>query len=111
MNVLIRWFVNALSLYIVSNIVTGIQVKDFTTSLIAALIIGLVNALIKPLLLLLTLPINILTLGLFTFILNAGLLILASKLTPGFVIENFWAALIGSILLTLVSTILYSLIS
>jgi putative membrane protein len=111
MNLLIRWFVNALSLYIVSKVVTGIHVKDFTTSLVAALIIGLINALIKPVLLLLTLPINILTLGLFTFILNAGLLLLAGRITPGFIVDGFWSALVGSILLSLISTILFSLIS
>lgn len=111
MNVLIRWFVNALSLYIVSRIVTGIAVRDFTTALVAALIIGLINALIKPVLVLLTLPINILTLGLFTFIINAGLLLLAGRITPGFVVDGFWSALIGSILLSLVSTVLFSLIS
>ena len=111
MNVLIRWFVNALSLYIVSKIVPGIAVKDFTTSLVASVIIGLINTLIKPVLLFFTLPINILTLGLFTFIVNAGLLLLAGNLISGFSVSNFWSALIGSILLSLVSTVLFSLIS
>ena len=111
MNVLIRWFVNALSLFIVSKIVTGIEVKDFTTALIASLIIGLINTLIKPVLLLLTLPINILTLGLFTFIINAVLLLLAGNVISGFIVQNFWSAFIGSILLSLVSTVLFSLLS
>lgn len=102
---------NALSLYIVSNIVSGIHVKDFSTSLVASLIIGLINALIKPILILLTLPINILTLGLFTFILNACMLLLAGRVTPGFVVDGFGSALIGSILLSLVSTILFTIIS
>ena len=111
MNVLIRWFVNALSLFIVSKIVTGIEVKDFTTALVASIIIGLINTLIKPVLLLLTLPINILTLGLFTFIINAILLLMAGNLISGFIVVNFWSALVGSILLSLVSTVLFSLIS
>jgi len=111
MNILIRWFVNALSLYIVSKIVTGITVKDFPTALVASIVIGLINALIKPILLLLTLPINILTLGLFTFILNGFLLYIAGHVIPGFSIDGLWSAVIGSILLSIVSTVLFSLIS
>jgi len=111
MNLLIRWFVNALSLYLVSKVVTGIQIESFSTALIAAIVIGFINTLVKPFLLLLTLPINVLTLGLFTFLLNAGLLLLASSLTPGFIVDGFMSALIGSILLSVVSTVLFSLIS
>ena len=111
MNVLIRWFVNGLSLYIVSKIVTGIEVADFTTSLVAALVIGLVNTFIKPILSLFALPITVLTLGLFTFIINALMLLLASRIVPGFIVHDFWSALVGSILLSLVSTVLFSLIS
>ncbi len=108
---IIRWFINALSLYIVSNIVQGIRLENFSTALVAAVIIGLVNALVKPILSLLTLPITILTLGLFSFLVNAALLMLASKLTPGFIVADFGSALVGSILLSVISTLLYSLVS
>ncbi|MBI3577723.1 phage holin family protein [Candidatus Gottesmanbacteria bacterium] len=106
-NLIIHWVLNGLALFIVSRILPGIVVKDFGTALIAALVIGLVNALVRPVLLLLTLPINILTLGLFTFVLNALMLLLAGSITPGFAVDGFWTALIGSILLSLVATILH----
>lgn len=111
MSLIIRWFINALSLFIVSRIVPGVELSDFGAALIAVIIIGLVNAFIKPILVLLTLPVNILTLGLFTFVLNAVMLMLAGSLAPGFKVDGFVPALLGSILLTIVSTLLFSLVS
>lgn len=105
-----NWFINALALYIVSIILDGIYIKDFITALAAVIIIGLVNALIKPILVILTIPITLLSLGLFTFILNALMLILASSITPGFEVRGFWTAIVGSILLSIVSTVLHSLV-
>lgn len=105
-----EWFLNGLGLYIVSRILPGITLTDFGSALIAVVIIGLVNALVKPILILLTLPITILTLGLFTFIINALLLMLASSLTPGFHIDGFGTALIGSILLSLINILLHSFV-
>lgn len=105
-----NWFLNALALYIVSKLVGGIEVLDFGSALIAVIVIGLVNAFMKPLFLLLTLPINILSLGLFTFVINALLLLLSSSLTPGFQVHGFGAALIGSVLLSVVSVLLHSLV-
>src|SRR5258706_3081678 len=107
---IITWVLNALALYIVAKILPGIHLADFGSALVAAIIIGLVNALIKPVLLLLTLPISILTLGLFALIINAAMLLLASAISPGFKIDGFWWAFLGSILLSLVSTILHSLV-
>lgn len=104
-----NWVLNALALFIVSKILSGIYVANFATALIAALVIGLVNALVKPILLFLTLPITILTLGLFTFVINALLLLLAGAITPGFRVDGFGTALVGSILLSLISTILHTL--
>ncbi len=109
-NILVRWFINAVALFIVSRILTGFIVDDFVAALVAVLIIGFVNALIKPILSLLTLPINILTLGLFSFILNALMLLLASSITPGFHIDGFGTALLGSILLSIVTMLLQSLV-
>ncbi len=110
MRMLIRWVLNALSLYIVAHVIPGIRLTDFGAALIAVIIIGLVNALLKPLLLILTLPINLLTLGLFTFIINAGLLKLAASISPDFQVDTWGPAIIGSILLSIVSTILHSLV-
>lgn len=110
MKLIANWILNALALVLVSRIITGIRLHNFWSALIAVVVIGLINALIKPILLLLTLPITILTLGLFTFVINALLLMLAGHLTPGFTVDSFGTALIGSILFSLISTILRSLV-
>ena len=107
---LANWVLNAFALFIVSKIIPGIQLRDFWSALIAVVVIGLVNTLIKPLLVLLTLPITFLTLGLFTFVINAGMLLLATKFTPGFTVDGFWTALVGSVLLSLISTLLHGLV-
>lgn len=104
------WLLHALALYIVALIVPGIQLEGFGTALLAVIIIGLLNALVKPILILLTLPINILTLGLFTFIINAVLLLLAGAIVPGFHVDGLGAALLGSILLSLVTAIFHGLV-
>ena len=107
---IVRWVLNALALYIVAKIVPGIHLLDFGSALIAVIVIALVNALIKPFLFLLTLPVTIVTFGLFALVLNALMLMLASALTPGFKIDGFGTALLGSILLSIVTTIFHSLI-
>lgn len=101
---------SAIALYIVSRLVPGIILGSFTAALVAVLIIGLINALLKPILMLLTLPVTILTLGLFTFIVNALLFLLAGSVTTGFQVHGFGAALIGSILFSVVSTLLHALV-
>jgi putative membrane protein len=110
MGLLIRWLVNAIALYIVAYLVPGVHLANFWTALVAVVVIGLINALVKPILLLLTLPINILTLGLFTFVLNAILLLLAAYVIPGFTIDGFLTAFVASILLSIISTILHTLV-
>jgi putative membrane protein len=106
-----NWILNALALYIVSRMITGISIPDFTTALWAIVIISLINILLKPLLILLTLPINIITLGLFTLIVNAILFSIAANFTPGFSINGFGSALLGSILYSFVSSVLRSLVN
>lgn len=108
--VIANWIINALALYVVSKILPGIALVDFWSAMVAVVVIGLVNALVKPLFLLLTLPLNLLTLGLFTFIINALMLWLASNFTPGFKVDGFGTALLGSILLSVVSTLLHALV-
>lgn len=105
-----QWFLSALALYIVSTIVPGIHIVSFSSALVAVLIIGFVNMLIKPILFLLTLPITLLTLGLFSLVLNALMLMLAGSVTSGFRVDGFGAAFVGSILLSIVSMILHSFV-
>ncbi len=110
LKILANWVVNAFALFLVSRIVQGVHLADFKSAMIAVAVIGLINALIKPVLLLLTLPITILTLGLFTFVINAILFMFAGSLLSGFTVEGFGSAFIGSIVLTIISTLLHSLV-
>ncbi len=102
-SLLITWLVSALALLIVAYIIPGIRVDSFTTALIAALVIGLVNATIGFILKILTLPLTIVTLGLFLLVINALMLMLAAKVVKGFEVSGFLSALVGSILLSLVT--------
>ncbi len=104
---MIRWLVNAVSLLIVAHFVPGFKVADFVTALIAALVFGLVNATLGTVLKILTFPLTILTLGLFLIVINALMLKLAAYIVPGFVVANWTAALLGAILLTLISGFLH----
>lgn len=108
--IIANWILTALALYIVTRILPGFQVDDFGSALVAVIVIGLVNALVKPLFIILTLPATILTLGLFLLVINALMLMLASSFTPGFRVDGFGTALIGSILLSLITAILQSLV-
>ena len=103
----LTWIVAAVSLIITANIVPGMAVGSFPAAMLAAVVIGLVNAVVKPIITLLTLPLSILTLGLFLFVVNAISLSLASWLAGafsiGFVVDGFWPALFGSIVLSFVS--------
>lgn len=110
LKILANWVVNAFALFLVSRIVQGVHLADFKSAMIAVAVIGLINALIKPVLLLLTLPITILTLGLFTFVINAILFMFAGSILNGFTVEGFGSAFIGSIVLTIISTLLHSLV-
>jgi len=91
----VRWLVSAIALYLTSLIVRGIEVHGVASLLFAALTIGILNALVRPVILLLTLPLNILTLGLFTLVVNAAMLWMASAVVVGFEVRGFWAALGG----------------
>lgn len=112
MRLLLRWVINALALLLITKIVAGVHVDTFYAALIAALVIGLLNAIVRPVLILLTLPVNIVTLGLFTFVINAGLVWLTQTMVKGFDIEGFLPALMAALILWAVSTltnwILYS---
>jgi putative membrane protein len=99
----LRWFLSALSVFAAAYLVPGVRVSGIWAALIAALVIGLVNALIRPILLVLTLPINIVTLGLFTLVVNALMFWLASSVVKGFDVADFKAAFLGALVFWLVS--------
>jgi len=97
----IRWVVSAVALYLTSLVVRGIEVQGIGSLFFAAASIGILNAVVRPLILLLTLPLNIVTLGLFTLVVNAAMLKLASEVVRGFEVHGFWSALGGWLLLSL----------
>ena len=107
---LVRWLVNALAIFIVANIVKGIEISSMPLALVIALVLGVINAFLRPLIILITLPINILTLGLLTLFINGALFYLVSKIVKGFVITGFWPAFWGYILFSVISFLLSLLI-
>ena len=102
----LRWVLNAFALWVVSEIVPGIHAYGVFATLVAALVLGILNALVRPVVLLLTLPINLLTLGLFTFVINGLMLEMTSSIVKGFSVDGFGAALVGALVLSLVSFVL-----
>jgi putative membrane protein len=103
LKLVLRVLIGALGLYLASELLDGIAINNLTTLLIAAVVLGIVNAIVRPVLFLLTLPLTILTLGLFLLVINAAMLGLTAYLLPGFSIDGFVSALIGSIIITVVS--------
>ena len=103
---LLRWALNAFALWVVSVLVPGIHAEGVFATFVAAFVLGILNALVRPVLLLLTLPINLLTLGLFTFVINALMLEMTAALVHGFTVDGFGAALIGALVLSVVSFVL-----
>ena len=101
MQLFIRWLCYALALIFTSWVVPGIEVSSFLNAMFLVVIIALINTFVKPVLQIITLPVNILTLGLFTLVINALLFMLAGYITPGFEVEGFLSALIGSVILSL----------
>ena len=111
MRLLLNWVVSALAVWIVAHIVPGFEVHGATTALLAALVIGLVNATVGALLKLITLPLTILTLGIFWIVINALMLKLAAAFVPGFEIHGFLAAFLGAIVLSVVNMVLRHLVT
>jgi len=108
---LIRWLILTLAITVASYLMDGIHVSGFLSALGAAAILGILNAFFRPILLILTLPINVLTLGLFTFVINALLLKMVSGVISGFQVHGFWPAVFGSLVISLVSWLLSSFVS
>jgi putative membrane protein len=110
MRLLLTWILNALALLALPWLFNSIHVADFTTALVAALVLGLINTLIRPLLVLLTLPATLLTLGLFIFVINGLLFWFVGSFIKGFTVDGFWAGVFGAIVYSVISWALSSLI-
>jgi len=111
MRILLVWFLNALALWLVTQFVPGVRIADPVHALIAALVLGLANTLVKPLLVILTLPITILTLGLFLLVINGVLFWAVGNFLPGFHVDSFWHGLFGALLYSVLAWALSKLLS
>ena len=109
MRLVLLWTLNAVALLAVAYLLPSIHVASFGAAMIAAVLLGLANTVLRPLLLLLTLPVTLLTLGLFIFVINGLMFWLAGSMIEGFTVDSFWSAVLGSLLYSLVSWVLSSL--
>jgi putative membrane protein len=107
----LRWSINLLALVIAGAVIPGIRIPSLQMGIVAAGILGIVNAVIRPVVLILTLPINLLTLGLFTLVINAAMLKLVAELVPGFTIDSFGAAFFGALLISIISWVVNVFVS
>ena len=108
MKILAKWLLSAVALLAVSQLYSGVEVQSFSSALVAALVIGLLNTIVRPILVILTLPVTVLTLGLFLFVINALLFWWAANLLAGFQVQGFGAALLGSLMYTLIGVVIES---
>ena len=102
----IRWLISAFGIWVADWLVEGIHVESFWYAILAAIVIGLINAVLKPILMLISLPFILLTLGLFLVVINAVLLLVAGDIIPGFSVDGFWPAVWGSLIMSVISWIL-----
>ena len=110
-NIIVHWIISAISLVVVAYLIPGIRVDGIGPALIAPIVIGLVNATVGFILKIVTLPITILSLGIFLLIINALMLMLAAYLVPGFAVDGFWSAFFGAIVMSVVGMVLRSLLT
>lgn len=110
MNFILKVLVTALIAYLLQNILTGVRIEDIKTAVLFALVLALLNSIVKPILVILTIPVTMVTLGLFLLVINAFLVLVAAHLFKGVYVDGFWWALAFSILLSIGSSILYSLV-
>lgn len=109
MNLIIRLLLNALAVFVLANILNGVDVDGYVGAIIVAAVLSILNILVKPVLVILTLPVTILTLGLFLLVINALIILLADKLIDGFSVDGIWDAILFSILLSLLQSLLQSI--
>ena len=110
LRILIGWAINAAALMALPYLLSSVHIKSFGTALVVALVIGLLNTFVRPVLFILTLPINLLTLGLFTFILNGLMFWIASRFVEGFTVDGFWWAVLAAIIYSIISWAISSLL-
>ena len=108
MKLIVKWLLSAAALLLVAYVYSGVEVKTFTAALIAAFVIGLLNTILRPLLVLLTLPVTVLTLGLFLFVINALMFWMAASVLDGFAVRSFGAALLGSLIYSVMGMVIDS---
>ena len=108
MKLIVKWLLSAVALLAVAHLYSGVQVRDFTSALIAAFVIGLLNTILRPVLVVLTFPVTLVTLGLFLFVINALMFWAASGLLSGFQVTGFVAALVGSLIYSLIGIVIES---
>lgn len=108
-SIVVNLLVSTFAVVVTAYILPGVHISGLLAALITAIVLGVINALLKPFLLFLTLPLNILSLGLFTLVVNAFLVLLTAAVVPGFTIDNFWWALVFSLILSLVNSFLHQL--
>ena len=109
MNLVINLLINTFAVYIAGNVIPGVSIRGFIPALITSVVLGVLNTFLRPLLLLLTLPINLLTVGLFTFVINVFIVFLTSRLVSGFDVSTFLAGLLFSLLVSIISSFLQML--
>ena len=109
MGIIISLILNTLGVFIAAYILPGIHLRDFTTALIVAVVLGVINTFIRPIIFILTLPIIILTLGLFTFVILGGIVWIVSSIVPGFEVDNFWWAIAFALVLALINGFINSI--
>ncbi len=107
--ILFKWLALTASIMITSYLIDGIQVANISSAFLAAAVLGILNIFLRPVAIILTLPVNIMSLGLFTFAINALMLIITSKTISGFEVKGFWAAVIGSFIISIISWMINSI--
>jgi putative membrane protein len=110
MKLLIRIIITSVLVLLISHFMTGVHVANFVTALIVAVVLGLLNIFIKPILVILTLPVTIITLGLFLLVINALIILLCTNIVGGFSVDTFWTALLFSVVLSLSQSILFAIV-
>ena len=111
MNLILRILVTAILVMVIAYFMPGVDVQSYGTAIIVAIVLGLLNIFIKPLLVLLTLPVTIITFGLFLLVINAIIILLSSELVSGFAVSSFWTALFFSIILSVLQSLMFSMSS
>lgn len=110
MGIIISLILNTIAVFVTASILPGIRLDGWTSALLVAVVLGLINAIIRPILLILTLPINILTLGLFTFVIMGLMVLLASAIVPGFYVDGFWWSVAFAVILAIINGFLGTLV-